>query len=101
MLSSQTKDPVTHAAVAALRASLGGVLSLATLRNASADEIDAAICKVGFHQTKAKNLVKLAVRLEELHGGLVPEDLRRSPGCSRAGCSTEESGTAAAGYGKC
>ncbi|KAL8284304.1 hypothetical protein RQP46_005053 [Phenoliferia psychrophenolica] len=76
MLSSQTKDPVTHAAVQALRASLpGGVLSLATLKTATADEIDAAICKVGFHTTKAKNLVKLAVRLEESHGGLVPEDL--------------------------
>ncbi|KAL8276394.1 hypothetical protein RQP46_011192 [Phenoliferia psychrophenolica] len=76
MLSSQTKDPVTHAAVQALRASLpGGVLSLATLKTATADEIDAAICKVGFHNTKAKNLVKLAVRLEESHGGLVPEDL--------------------------
>ncbi|KAI5479324.1 endonuclease III [Pseudohyphozyma bogoriensis] len=75
MLSSQTKDPVTHQAVANLRNNLPGGLTLESLLAASVDEIDAQICKVGFHATKALNLTKLAVRLRDLHGGEVPEDL--------------------------
>ncbi|ORY78466.1 DNA glycosylase [Leucosporidium creatinivorum] len=75
MLSSQTKDPVTHQATMNLRQGLRGGLSLEGLLNATVDEIDALICKVGFHATKAANLAKLAVRLRDLHDGDVPSDL--------------------------
>ncbi|GAA5891567.1 hypothetical protein JCM5296_004260 [Sporobolomyces johnsonii] len=75
MLSSQTKDPVTHAATQNLRTQLPGGLTIEALEGASVEEIDRCICKVGFHGTKAGNLKKLAVRLRELHGGEVPDDL--------------------------
>lgn len=78
MLSSQTKDPVTHQAVQNLRKNLPGGLTLDSLLAASVEELDTLISKVGFHQTKATNLAKLAVRLRDLHGGEVPEDLRTS-----------------------
>ncbi|GAA6003189.1 hypothetical protein JCM10207_001793 [Rhodosporidiobolus poonsookiae] len=75
MLSSQTKDPVTHQATMNLRLHLPGGLTLRSLERATAEEIDACICKVGFHTTKANNLKRLAVHLREKHGGEVPSDL--------------------------
>ncbi|BGO89397.1 hypothetical protein NBRC10512_006313 [Rhodotorula toruloides] len=75
MLSSQTKDPVTHQATMNLRNQLPGGLTLEGLETATVDEIDRAICKVGFHNTKAKNLKLLATRLRDLHDGDVPDDL--------------------------
>ncbi|KAM0748461.1 DNA glycosylase [Meredithblackwellia eburnea MCA 4105] len=75
MLSSQTKDPVTHQAVQNLRHQLPGGLTLDSLLKVSVEEIDACICKVGFHATKAANLQKLAIRLRDVHDGKVPEDL--------------------------
>ncbi|BGP13642.1 hypothetical protein JCM10213_007819 [Rhodosporidiobolus nylandii] len=76
MLSSQTKDPVTHQATMNLRTDLPGGLTLSALESATAEEIDACICKVGFHNTKANNLKRLAVTLREKHGGEVPGDLK-------------------------
>lgn len=78
MLSSQTKDPVTHLAVKQLREQLPGGLTLEALERASVDEIDRPICKVGFHNTKAANLKKLAVRLRDDFNGDVPSDLSTS-----------------------
>ncbi|GAA6057470.1 hypothetical protein JCM3770_000777 [Rhodotorula araucariae] len=75
MLSSQTKDPVTHQATMNLRNDLPGGLTVDALEQATVDEIDKCICKVGFHQTKAKNLKLLATRLKEQHDGDVPDDL--------------------------
>ncbi|BGP22627.1 endonuclease III [Rhodotorula toruloides] len=75
MLSSQTKDPVTHQATMNLRNQLPGGLTLEGLETATVEEIDAAICKVGFHNTKAKYLKLLATRLRNLHDGDVPDDL--------------------------
>ncbi|BGP37896.1 alpha,alpha-trehalase nth1 [Rhodotorula kratochvilovae] len=75
MLSSQTKDPVTHQATMNLRNDLPGGLTIDALEKASVEEIDRCICKVGFHQTKAKNLKLLATRLREQHDGHVPNDL--------------------------
>ena len=54
MLSSQTKDEVTDAAVKSLRAALGGSLSLTALLNADASTISAAIQKVGFWRRKTE-----------------------------------------------
>ncbi|GAA6036963.1 hypothetical protein JCM8097_005481 [Rhodosporidiobolus ruineniae] len=75
MLSSQTKDPVTHQATMNLRQNLPHGLSLLSLETATAEEIDAQICKVGFHNTKAQNLKRLAVTLRGKHEGEVPSDL--------------------------
>ncbi|GAA5833851.1 hypothetical protein JCM11251_005987 [Rhodosporidiobolus azoricus] len=75
MLSSQTKDPVTHQATMNLRNNLPGGLTLSALESATVEEIDACICKVGFHNTKAVNLKRLAVKLREEHNGDVPSDL--------------------------
>ncbi|SGY76700.1 BQ5605_C005g03508 [Microbotryum silenes-dioicae] len=75
MLSSQTKDPVTHQAVKNLREQLPNGLCLDSLLSATPEQIDAAICKVGFHNIKTANLKKLAIRLKEMHGGDVPSDL--------------------------
>ncbi|GAA5861633.1 hypothetical protein JCM8547_000689 [Rhodosporidiobolus lusitaniae] len=76
MLSSQTKDPVTHQATMNLRQNLPGGLTLSALESATTEEIDAQICKVGFHTTKANNLKRLAVKLREEFGGEVPNDLQ-------------------------
>lgn len=89
-----------------LREQLPRGLTLEALEAATAEEIDACICKVGFHNTKcdsllpevfwpstagqtdgtslysrnrAKNLKLLATRLREHHGGDVPSELRK--GC--------------------
>jgi endonuclease III len=54
MLSSQTKDEVTDAAVIKLRAALGGTLSVEGVLAASEQTIADAICKVGFWPKKTK-----------------------------------------------
>lgn len=46
MLSSQTKDPVTHEAMMNLRRSLPGGLTLESLRAATDEKIQQCICKV-------------------------------------------------------
>lgn len=46
MLSSQTKDPVTHQAVKNLRDNLQGGLCLQGLLDATPEEINSCICKV-------------------------------------------------------
>lgn len=52
MLSPQTKDEVTDAAVRRLRDALGGVLSVDALLAASTSTIQGAINKVGFWNKK-------------------------------------------------
>jgi endonuclease-3 len=52
MLSSQTKDEVTHAAIANLRASFGGSISLNAMIEADDKVIADAISKVGFWRKK-------------------------------------------------
>lgn len=75
MLSSQTKDPVTHQATMNLRRNLPGGLTVDSLLASSPEEINACIAKVGFHNIKTANLARLAVRLRDEHEGAVPEDL--------------------------
>ncbi|KAK4048714.1 alpha,alpha-trehalase nth1 [Microbotryomycetes sp. JL221] len=69
------KDPVTHQAVQNLRTQLPGGLTLNALLEATPEQIDACICKVGFHNIKTGNLKKLAIRLRDEHDGDVPIDL--------------------------
>lgn len=54
MLSSQTKDEVTNAAVDQLRASVGGTLSVEAILEADQAAISAAIGKVGFWRRKTE-----------------------------------------------
>ncbi|GAA5830162.1 hypothetical protein JCM3766R1_002804 [Sporobolomyces carnicolor] len=76
MLSSQTKDPVTHTATQNLRHHLPlPGLSLESLLGATVEQIDECIKKVGFHTTKAGNLKLMAEKVRDEHGGEVPEDL--------------------------
>jgi endonuclease-3 len=73
MLSSQTKDPVTFAATKNLiRAGLGSASALAA---ASEAEIDAQICKVGFHNQKSKFLKLAGAACEARFGGDAPASI--------------------------
>ena len=54
MLSSQTKDEVTDAAVTKLRAAVGGTLSVENVINAPPAVISEAIGKVGFWRRKTE-----------------------------------------------
>lgn len=54
MLSPQTKDEVTDAAVRKLRTAVGGVLSVDALLASSEEVIQGAINKVGFWRKKAR-----------------------------------------------
>jgi endonuclease III len=59
MLSSQTKDEVTDAAVDKLRVALGGTVSLDALLAAEEHVIADAINKVGFWRRKTQSVVPL------------------------------------------
>lgn len=56
MLSSQTKDEVTDAAVDKLRAALGGTLSLDALLAAEEQVVADCISKVGFWRRKTQSV---------------------------------------------
>lgn len=56
MLSSQTKDEVTNAAVSALRDAVGGNLSVDAIIQADESDISNAICKVGFWRRKTQSV---------------------------------------------
>ncbi|GJP35454.1 hypothetical protein CLOM_g19978 [Closterium sp. NIES-68] len=73
MLSSQTKDPVTHAAVARLQAA--GLLSAEAMKAATEASIAQTIYPVGFYSRKAGYLKKMASACLEKHGGDIPGSL--------------------------
>lgn len=54
MLSSQTKDEVTDAAVAKLRVALGGSVTIEAVINANESIISESINKVGFWRRKTQ-----------------------------------------------
>lgn len=54
MLSSQTKDEITSATVAALRTSLPGGLNAEAVANADPRVLDELIKRVGFHNRKTE-----------------------------------------------
>lgn len=54
MLSSQTKDEVTDAAVAKLREAAGGTLTVESILGTSEQDISEAIAKVGFWRRKTQ-----------------------------------------------
>ncbi|KAG1806244.1 DNA glycosylase [Suillus variegatus] len=73
MLSSQTKDEVTDAAVDKLRAAVGGTLSVAAIISADESTISDAIAKVGFWRRKTGYIKKAALRLRDEFDSDVPK----------------------------
>ncbi|KAI0668350.1 DNA glycosylase, partial [Trametes maxima] len=73
MLSSQTKDEVTDAAVAKLREAVGGTLSVDALLHADESAVSEAICKVGFWRRKTQYIRQAAKKLHDEFDGDVPK----------------------------
>jgi len=80
VLSAQATDKSVNEATPALFARFPDAKALAA---ATPEEVEPYIRKIGLYRTKARNLVALARRLVEDHGGEVPRDkeaLMRLPG---------------------
>lgn len=73
MLSSQTKDPVTFAAIQTLESSLPGGLCLQALLDVEPERLNELIGKVGFHNNKTKYIKATALLLRDKFGGDIPE----------------------------
>ncbi|KAK7040261.1 alpha,alpha-trehalase nth1 [Paramarasmius palmivorus] len=73
MLSSQTKDEVTDAAVSQLRVALGGSISVEAMIAADDSAISGAISKVGFWRRKTQYLKQAAIRLRDQFDSDVPK----------------------------
>ncbi|KAK1443060.1 endonuclease III-like protein 1 [Babesia gibsoni] len=73
MLSSQTKDPVTAAAMEALKEE---GLNIENISNMTEDELDSLISKVGFHRTKAKHIKEATEIILKDFNGRVPNTLQ-------------------------
>lgn len=83
MLSSQTKDEVTHAAVATMHQHFPRGLCLESILEALEAEIDTLIGKVGFHRRKANYLKRSAEILRSEYNGDIPkliEEIVKLPG---------------------
>lgn len=73
MLSSQTKDPVTSAAVGRLKEK---GLSVAEIREMSESDLSKLIYPVSFYKTKAKHIKATVEKLIEKHNGDVPDNIK-------------------------
>ncbi|GBE61255.1 base excision DNA repair -GPD family domain containing protein [Babesia ovata] len=73
MLSSQTKDAVTAAAMDALKERGLNVESVAKMPE---EELDSLISKVGFHKTKAKHIKQATDIIIEKYNGRVPDTIQ-------------------------
>ncbi|KAI9508452.1 DNA glycosylase [Russula earlei] len=73
MLSSQTKDEVTDAALGKLRNALGGTLCLDAVLEAEEHLIAEAINKVGFWRRKTQYIKQAARRLRDVFDSDVPK----------------------------
>ncbi|RIA93240.1 putative endonuclease [Glomus cerebriforme] len=83
MLSSQTKDHVTAAAIQNLRQKLPGGLNLDNVLQAEEKFLDDCISKVGFHRRKATYLKQTAKICKEEYNSDIPntvEGLMKLPG---------------------
>lgn len=83
MLSSQTKDTVTAAAMRNLQEKLPGGLTLDSLLTVEPAELNRLIEKVGFHNNKTKYIKAAAIILRDQHHGDIPDtavDLIALPG---------------------
>lgn len=75
MLSSQTKDIVTAAAVKSLQKNLPGGLCLDSLLEVEPQRLNQLIEKVGFHNNKTKFIKAVAVILRDEYGGDIPDTI--------------------------
>lgn len=75
MLSSQTKDTVTSAAVKSLQATLPGGLCLDSILAVDEAHLDQMIRSVGFHTKKAGYIKKTAVILKDGYQGDIPDTI--------------------------
>lgn len=75
MLSSQTKDTVTAAAVRTLQAELEGGLSVASILKVEPEVLNRLIGKVGFHNNKTKYLKATAQVLLDKFEGDIPDTI--------------------------
>ncbi|KAH9483573.1 Endonuclease III-like protein [Psilocybe cubensis] len=75
MLSSQTKDEVTNAAVDNLRKAFGGSISVDAMIAADDSVISEAIAKVGFWRRKTTYLKQAAIRLRDDFDSDVPSSV--------------------------
>jgi endonuclease-3 len=73
MLSSQTKDETTDAAISKLRAAVGGSISVDGIITAEESTISEAIDKVSFWRRKTGYLKKAAQKLREDFNSDVPK----------------------------
>lgn len=71
VLSAQATDVSVNAATPAL---FGAYPDAFALAQAEPEDIEPFIRRIGLYRAKAKNLVGLAKKLVELHGGQVPND---------------------------
>ncbi|XP_006458695.1 hypothetical protein AGABI2DRAFT_217472 [Agaricus bisporus var. bisporus H97] len=76
MLSSQTKDEITDAAVTKLKAAVGGTLSIDAIVSAEESTVSAAINKVGFWRRKAGYIKQTAQRLLHDFDSDVPKTVK-------------------------
>jgi endonuclease-3 len=74
MLSSQTKDQVTAAAMQNLKARFVP-LTVASMLNATPEEVDQCISKVGFHIRKSQYITQTVKILNEEYDGDVPDTI--------------------------
>jgi endonuclease-3 len=75
MLSSQTKDTVTAAAIRSLQSGLPGGLTLESILSVKPDVLNEYIGKVGFHNTKTKNIKLAAEILRDKFDGDIPSTI--------------------------
>ena len=75
MLSSQTKDTVTAAAMKNLQENLPGGFTLQSLLDVEPDVLNELIGKVGFHNNKTKFLKCVAVILRDKFHGDIPDTI--------------------------
>ncbi|KZT11150.1 DNA glycosylase [Laetiporus sulphureus 93-53] len=73
MLSSQTRDETTFAAVTKLREAVGGSISVDAILKADGNAISEAICKVGFWRRKTQYIRQAAQCLRDDFNSDVPK----------------------------
>ncbi|KAG1174983.1 hypothetical protein G6F70_004412 [Rhizopus microsporus] len=75
MLSAQTKDTVTSAAMVKLQKELPNGLNLESILNIDVESLDKMIKSVGFHSKKAKYIKKTAEILRDQYEGDIPDTI--------------------------
>lgn len=75
MLSSQTKDTVTSAAMIKLQKELPNGLNLESILNIDVESLDKMIKSVGFHSKKAIYIKKTAEILRDQYEGDIPDTI--------------------------